>query len=168
VSGVYIALGSNLGNRRANMAMALRMLPPLVRVEAVSPLYQSPPQPPSPPPPYFNAVCRVVTGLDPRPLLHHLKSIERLIGRLDAERWAPRPIDLDLVLYGDEVIDEEELVVPHPRLAERDFVLRPLLDLDHDLTEPGSGLRLADLYDNTSSAGLTLVGSPGWPSTPSL
>jgi 2-amino-4-hydroxy-6-hydroxymethyldihydropteridine diphosphokinase len=159
---IYVALGSNLGNRQANLAMALRMFEPLARVEAVSALYESPPQPPAPPPPYLNAACRVVTGLAPDALLRHLKRIEHLIGRRGTQRWAPRPIDLDIALYDGQVLDGEELTVPHPRLTDRAFVLRPLLDLDPDLTHPATGERLADVLSRVGRDGLVEVAPEGW------
>jgi 2-amino-4-hydroxy-6-hydroxymethyldihydropteridine diphosphokinase len=161
---VYIALGSNLGNRQANMAMALRMLAPLARVDAVSPLYESPPQPPAPPPPYLNAAARIVTGLSPDALLRHLKQIEHLIGRRSRERWAPRPIDLDIALYADLVLDTPDLKIPHPRLAERAFVLRPLLDIAPDLVDPGTGKPLAVSLVDVAQAGFVLVGDRRWAS----
>src|SRR5690606_2345692 len=124
---------ANLGDRRANLVAALDRLPPLVRVEAVSALYESPPQPPAPPPAYLNAAIRVQTGLEPEDLLAYLKQVERDLGRRPSARWAPRPIDLDIALYDDRIVDTEALQIPHPRLPERNFVLRPLLDLDPDL-----------------------------------
>lgn len=159
---IYVALGSNLGNRRANLVMALRMFEPLARVEAVSALYESPPQAPAPPPPYLNAACRIVTGLTPDALLRHLKRIEHQIGRRDTKRWAPRPIDLDIAIYDDQVLDEPELTVPHPRMTDRAFVLRPLLDLDAELTHPSSGERLADLITRVGSVNLIEVAASGW------
>ncbi|HEU0073075.1 MAG TPA: 2-amino-4-hydroxy-6-hydroxymethyldihydropteridine diphosphokinase [Dehalococcoidia bacterium] len=162
---IYVALGSNLGNRQANLAMALRMLEPLARVEAVSALYESPPQPPAPPPAYLNAACRIVTGLSPDSLLRHLKRIEHSIGRRDTQRWAPRPIDLDIALYHDQVIADGDLTVPHPRLTERAFVLRPLLDLDPELSHPASGARLTDVLTRLGSDGLVQVAAAGWHET---
>ena len=159
---IYVALGSNLGNRRANLAMALRMFEPLARIEAVSPLYESPPQPPAPPPPYLNAACRIATGLTPEALLSYLKRIERLIGRREAGRWAPRPVDLDIAIYDDQVLDDADLTIPHPRLTDRAFVLRPLLDLDPELAHPASGLRLADVLSRVGSDGLVEVEPAGW------
>jgi len=159
---VYVALGSNLGNRQANLAMALRMFEPLARVEAVSALYESPPQPPAPPPPYLNAACRVVTGLAPDALLRHLKRIEHQIGRRGTQRWAPRPIDLDIALYDGQVLDGDELTVPHPRLTDRAFVLRPLLDLEPELTHPATGERLADVLLRVGRDGLVEVAGAGW------
>jgi len=142
MSGIYIGLGSNLGNRRRNLARALELLPPQAVVEAVSPVYESKPQPPAPLPVYYNAVCRVRTALRPDALLRHLKGIERLMGRRPSEHWAPRVIDLDLILYNDEQVESADLTVPHPRMLERAFVLQPLLDLDPLLQHPGTGLRL--------------------------
>jgi 2-amino-4-hydroxy-6-hydroxymethyldihydropteridine diphosphokinase len=159
---IYIALGANLGDRRANLASALRALEPEVQVEAVSALYESPPQPPAPPPAYLNAACRVNTDLAPRALLAYLKGIERALGRVSAERWAPRPIDLDIALYDDRTIDEGDLVIPHPRLLQRAFVLRPLLDIDPELTYPGSGERLSDALAGVGDGGLVEVARAGW------
>jgi 2-amino-4-hydroxy-6-hydroxymethyldihydropteridine diphosphokinase len=158
--GIFLSLGSNLGNRAANIAMALRMLAPLVRVEGVSRLYESAPADGSDQPLYYNAAARVVTGLGPDLLLAHLKHVERLIGRRPSPRWSPRPIDIDIVLFDDVVLRGEELSIPHPRLAERSFVLRPLLDLDPGLTLPGSGQRLAEL--RAASEPLTVVAEGEW------
>jgi 2-amino-4-hydroxy-6-hydroxymethyldihydropteridine diphosphokinase len=159
---VYIGLGSNLGNRRANMAMALRMLAPLVRVEVVSPLYESAPQPRADQPNFLNAAARVITGLTPQLLLRHLLTIERDIGRRPSPRWSPRPIDLDIVLFDDQVLDGPELEVPHARMLERAFVLRPLLDIDPDLTHPLSKQRLDVLLPSTDAANLRKVAEVGW------
>ncbi|HEX5141551.1 MAG TPA: 2-amino-4-hydroxy-6-hydroxymethyldihydropteridine diphosphokinase [Dehalococcoidia bacterium] len=156
-------MGSNLGDRRANMVRALEMLPPMVLVEAVSSLYESPPQPPAPPPSYYNAAVRVTTNLAPEALLRHLKRIESDLGRREArERWAPRPIDLDIALYDDLVLETEMLTIPHPRILERAFVLRPLLDLDADLLHPVTAERLDVLLQALGDDGLALVEGPGW------
>ena len=134
MTGIYIALGSNLGDRRANLMRALELMPPQVEVEAVSPIYESQPQAPAPPPAYYNAVCGVRTSLRPEALLAYLKQIEAQMGRRPStEHWAPRVIDLDLLLYNGEQIDTPELTVPHPRMKERAFVLVPLSDLGLDL-----------------------------------
>jgi 2-amino-4-hydroxy-6-hydroxymethyldihydropteridine diphosphokinase len=159
---IYVALGSNLGNRQANLAMALRMFEPLARVEAVSALYESPPQAPAPPPAYLNAACRIVTGLAPELLLRHVKRMEYLLGRRKTERWAPRPIDLDIALYNDQVIEAGDLLIPHPRLVERAFVLQPLMDLDAELKQPTTGERLADILGRIGKDGLVEVAPAGW------
>jgi 2-amino-4-hydroxy-6-hydroxymethyldihydropteridine diphosphokinase len=163
MAGIYLALGSNLGNRRSNLALALRMLEPLVRVEAVSALYESPPQPPAPPPPYLNCACRVVTGLSPLLLLRHVKRIEQAIGRRSTEPWAPRPIDIDIVLFNDERLETEELTIPHPRLAERPFVIQPLLDLDIDLVDHRTGEKMAKIGTRTVKE-IRRVDGPDWAS----
>ena len=106
---VYLGLGSNLGDRQRNLAVALRRLEPLVRVEAVSSLYETDPVGPRDQPPFLNAVCRGVTGLPPRGLLRHVQEVEHEIGRRLGPRWGPRPIDIDLLLYGDALVDETDL-----------------------------------------------------------
>jgi 2-amino-4-hydroxy-6-hydroxymethyldihydropteridine diphosphokinase len=156
---VYIALGANLGDRRATMAEALRMLSPEATVEAVSSLYESEPQPPAPPPSYYNAAARITTTLAPHDLLRHLKAIERSLGRTDTTHWAPRPIDLDIALYDDLVLDDADLVIPHPRLHERAFVLQPLLDLDPALVHPRLGVTLASLVQDGD---LAKIAEAGW------
>src|SRR2546425_9325206 len=126
---VYIALGSNTGNREANLRMALRGMTRMSRVKAVSALYESDPVGPEQPP-YYNAVCRVETGLEPASLLRFLKGLEHEIGRRPGgSRWGPRPIDLDILLYEERVLEAEDLVIPHERLAERAFVLVPLAEI---------------------------------------
>jgi 2-amino-4-hydroxy-6-hydroxymethyldihydropteridine diphosphokinase len=161
---IYIALGANLGDRRANLIAALEAMAPLVHVEAVSALYESPPQPPAPPPSYYNAAARVTTELEPEALLHYLKQIEHDHGRRPSVRWAPRPIDLDIALYDNRVFESESLTIPHPRLTERNFVLRPLLDLDADLVHPVTGERLEALLGRVGEEGLVEVEGPQWAS----
>jgi 2-amino-4-hydroxy-6-hydroxymethyldihydropteridine diphosphokinase len=151
MSGIYLALGSNLGNRAANMALALRMLGPLVRVEAVSRLYRSAPADGSDQPDYYNAACKVVTGLGPDLLLAHCKRVEHMIGRRRAPRWSARPIDIDIALFNEVTLESEALTVPHARLGERAFVLRPLLDIDAGLTHPRTGARLSELAHSLAS-----------------
>ena len=160
---IYVALGANLGDRRANLARALRLLPPEATVEAVSALYESTPQPPAPPPNYLNAACRIATRLSPEALLRYVKQIEHDIGRRPGPHWAPRLIDLDIVLYDGLVLDTETLVIPHPRLVERNFVLQPLLDLDPDLTHPVTGQRLDALLVQVGMTGLRRIAEAGWP-----
>ena len=162
MSGIYLAIGSNLGNRQANLALSLRMLAPLVGVEALSPLYESQPQEPAPPPDYLNAACRVTTGLPPDLLLRHLKRIEKAIGRHSQERWMPRPIDLDIVIYNDTIIGTNELTLPHPRLREREFVLQPPLDLEPDLLFPSTAEPLETLLSQLKTGGLRQIAGSDW------
>jgi 2-amino-4-hydroxy-6-hydroxymethyldihydropteridine diphosphokinase len=95
-------------------------------------------------------------------LLAYLKGIERALGRVSAERWAPRPIDLDIALYDDRRVEADDLLIPHPRLLQRAFVLRPLLDLDPELTYPGSGERLSDALARVGDEALVEVAPAGW------
>src|SRR3990170_2494206 len=116
---VYVALGANIGNRAANLRTALRGMTRMARVEAVSSLYETEPQGP-PQPGSYNAACRIETGLEPAPLLRFLQSLEQEIGRRPGgPRWGPRPIDLDIILYEERVVEEEAPAIPHSRLAER-------------------------------------------------
>jgi len=168
---IYIGLGANLGNRAANLGMALRYLSPLAVVEEVSSLYETTPVgPPSASswerqPNFYNAVCRISSGLAPLALLRYLKSIEFEIGRRPDGSWAPRPIDLDFLLYGEDVVAVDGLALPHPRLAERAFVLAPLAEIAPELRHPVSGKSMAELLaalDEDDRAGVWLAESPGW------
>jgi 2-amino-4-hydroxy-6-hydroxymethyldihydropteridine diphosphokinase len=159
----YIGLGANLGNREANLSAALRALLRMGRVEAVSALYETAPAGgPEGQPPYYNAACAFATGLEPRPLLRFLQTVEREIGRRPDARWAPRPIDLDILLYADAVVDEPDLVVPHPRLAERAFALAPLADIAPDAVHPLLGKTVAELAAAGETEGVRQVAAAGW------
>ena len=135
----YIGLGSNLDDPVGQLLRAidaLRALPES-RLTAVSPLYQSRPMGPADQPDYVNAVVMLDTRLEPLELLDALQAIEQQQGRVrTGERWGPRTLDLDLLLYGAEVIDHSRLVVPHPGMKARLFVLQPLADLSPELILP--------------------------------
>ncbi|HYE98178.1 MAG TPA: 2-amino-4-hydroxy-6-hydroxymethyldihydropteridine diphosphokinase [Planctomycetota bacterium] len=129
----YIGLGSNLGDRRAALDGALALLEPL----RVSRIVETAPWGKTDQPPFLNAVAEIRTDLEPRPLLDRLLDLERRFGRRRDVRWGPRTLDLDLLLYGDRRVSEEGLDVPHPRLAERRFVLEGLAELCPDRPVPG-------------------------------
>jgi 2-amino-4-hydroxy-6-hydroxymethyldihydropteridine diphosphokinase len=142
VTRAYVGLGSNLGDRERMLWGAIHMLAfnPEVDVVAVSSIRETEPVGIADQPRFLNAAVAVETELGPRALLDLLLSIERELGRTrDGPRFGPRTIDLDLLLYGDEVVDEPGLTVPHPRLHERRFVLEPLAELDDELTVPEKG-----------------------------
>ena len=162
LSVVYLGLGSNLGNRRLNLAVALRRLEPLVRVEAVSSLYETDAVGRQEQPPFFNAACRGVTGLQPAGLLRHLKEVEHELGRRLGPRWGPRPIDIDLLLYDQAVIDEPDLRVPHPELSRRAFVLAPLAELAGDLRHPELGRTIGLLASEADASGVRRLADPAW------
>lgn len=143
----YVGLGSNLGDRRRHLECAARALrdTPGIEEAVLSPVYETDPVGP-PQPPYLNAVARVRTTLGPRQLLDRLLAIEREHGReRGATRNAPRPLDLDLLLYGDCCVRSPGLEIPHPRLHERGFVLEPLRDLAAGLRHPTLGETIEDL-----------------------
>ncbi|MFZ2859344.1 2-amino-4-hydroxy-6-hydroxymethyldihydropteridine diphosphokinase [Acidovorax sp.] len=130
---VWIGLGANLGDRQATLRTALTAVAglPGTRVQRISSLYRSAPVDAGGPD-YLNAVVQVETTLAPHALLVQLQAIEQAAGRERPYRNAPRTLDLDILLYGDQVIDTPTLTVPHPRMPERAFVLRPLAELAPD------------------------------------
>jgi 2-amino-4-hydroxy-6-hydroxymethyldihydropteridine diphosphokinase len=160
---VYLALGANIGNRQRNIELGLRWLAPAVRVTAVSSLYRSTalvlegaPAGPD----YVNCVCEAETELAPHDLLAHVKSIEHAIGRRPAERWSPRPIDIDILLYDDTIIDDPDLTIPHPRMLERNFVLVPLAEIAPTLTHPTAHRTITDLAAAIDSITLEPLAAP--------
>ena len=143
----YIGLGANLGRREETLDEALRLLGETdgLRIVARSELRETEPVGVVDQPLFLNGAAAVDTELSPRALLDALLAVERRLGRVrGGRRWSPRTIDLDLLLYGDQVLDEPGLRVPHPRLHERRFVLEPLAELDPGLVVPGSA-RVSDL-----------------------
>ena len=135
----FIAIGANLGDRPATIRAALLALGRTngVRVVRVSDFIENPAVGgPAGAPPFLNGAAELSTTLDPHALLAVLLEIERSLGRERRQKWAPRTIDLDLLLYGDEVIDTDNLKVPHPLMHERDFVLTPLAQIAGDVVHP--------------------------------
>jgi 2-amino-4-hydroxy-6-hydroxymethyldihydropteridine diphosphokinase len=146
VARAYVGLGANVGDRERNIRRALGHMDEEGWLLRVSTVRETDPVGVSDQPKFLNAVAELDTALGPRELLAGLLAIERDLSRdrTAERRWGPRKIDLDLLLYGDEEIDEPGLTVPHPRLAERRFVLEPLVELDPDLTLP-DGRPIRDL-----------------------
>jgi len=151
----YIGLGSNLENPLEQVMSALRELDQLPQSQLLlqSSLYQSAPMGPANQPDYINAVAALETRLSAHELLSALQGLELSHQRQRKERWGPRTLDLDLLLYGDQSINTERLVVPHPGLAERSFVLRPLFEIAPALVLPARQI-LADLLKACPEAGL--------------
>ena len=151
----YIALGSNLGNPVKQVTTAVAEIAALAtcRLVAQSHWYRTAPLGPGQQPDYTNGVVAVDTSLDPLALLHELQAIEQAHGRQRGERWGPRTLDLDLLLFGQETIATLSLVVPHPRLRERNFVLYPLADIAPGLVMP-NGISITSLLENTASGGI--------------
>ncbi len=156
---VYLGLGSNLGDPAANLDRALRQLTklPHSRLVTCSDYYRNPPLGPVPQPDYVNAVCRLDTHLQPLPLLRLLQALELNCGRVrDGTHWGPRILDVDILLYDDRIISEPELVIPHPGLTVRNFVLVPLLEIAPDLKVPGQGL-LSNLVRSVTAETLVRI-----------
>ncbi len=145
----YIGLGSNLGDRRAAIEAALARLRPL----RVSPLLETEPWGLPDQPRFLNAVAEIGTGLEPSALLALLQGVEHDLGRVRGERWGPRTIDLDLLLFGDRIVRSGTLIVPHPLLARRHFVLEGLAALCPDREVPGLGRTVRDLLEAHSLPG---------------
>jgi 2-amino-4-hydroxy-6-hydroxymethyldihydropteridine diphosphokinase len=147
VTRAYVGLGSNLGDREATIRRAAE----LIGTRRLSSIRETEPWGYEDQPRFLNAVAEVDTDEGPRALLGRLLAVERELGRTrEGPRWGPRTIDLDLLLYGDETVDEPGLAVPHPRLHERLFVLEPLSELDPTLEVPGKAM-VADLLAGLQS-----------------
>ena len=151
---VYLGLGSNLGDRRANLEKAVVALRshPEIRGVVTSTFIETPPA--GGPPgqrSYLNGAARLETDLEPQALLVELKRIERSLGRREGPRWGPRPIDLDIVLYGSTVLETADLVIPHPRFRERLFVLRPLSQIAPDARDPVTRMAVKNLLARLES-----------------
>lgn len=156
----YLGIGSNLDNPVAQVRLALKSLAavPDSRLLGQSSLYRSAPLGPLDQPQYINAVASIQTALDPLALLDAMQAIELTQGRVrTGERWGPRTLDLDILLYGDEIISTERLTVPHPGLQQRNFVLYPLQELAPQLVLPGLG-GLDMLLAACSADGLERIG----------
>lgn len=142
MDNVFIGLGSNLDNPLFQLQEAIEHLKKIkaLKLIAVSDFYSSPPMGPQDQPDYVNAVAKVTTELSAEKLLDELQKVENEQGRIRKERWGARTLDLDILLYGADVINSERLTVPHCGISERNFVLYPLLDLvDSDFIIPNSG-----------------------------
>ena len=157
-----LGLGGNIGDSRKLIAAAIKRLSANSRIEIedVSALYLTPPWGKTDQPPFLNAAARIETSLQPRALLNAILDVERDLGRERIERWGPRTIDIDILLFGTIGVDEPFLHIPHPRLTERAFALKPLIDVMPDAVVAGRSvkewLKLAD------STGMRRIAEPGW------
>lgn len=151
---IYLALGTNLGDRFTNLRKALRSLHPDVRPVAISRVYETPPWGFTGQPAFLNMAIQARTMLEPEALLEKLKRLEVELGREQTFRWGPRLIDLDILFYDDLVLDTPPLVIPHPRLHERGFVLVPLMDIAADLAHPLLGKTIRQLLAKIDATGI--------------
>jgi GTP cyclohydrolase-4 len=152
---VYLALGSNIGDRRGNLAAALQRLREVVAIEEVSSIYETEPVGYTAQPRFLNIVCKGKTWLQAMDLLKYAKEIESAIGRKPSFRNGPRPIDIDILFYDNLKLEQEQLTIPHPRMRERAFVLVPLSEIAPELVDPVSGKTAQDLLAAVSQEGVT-------------
>jgi 2-amino-4-hydroxy-6-hydroxymethyldihydropteridine diphosphokinase len=152
----FIGIGSNLEDPTAQCREAFRRLDsiPGIRVLRRSSLYRTAPVGPENQPFFINAVAEIRTDLPPRKLFEALKEIEGKMGRSEGPRWGPRVIDLDILLYGQQVVVEEGLIIPHPEMHRRRFVLEPLGELASYMVHPGFGISIRGLLDRMTDSGL--------------
>jgi GTP cyclohydrolase-4 len=154
---IYLGLGSNLGDRQSNILLALQKLRAQVAIDAVSSCYETEPVGYRDQPQFLNVVCSGTTSLEPYDLFRFVKGIEQVMGRQPTWRYGPRPIDIDILLYDDRVLEQPDLTIPHPRLAERAFVLVPLAEIAPSVAHPVLKLTAAELMQRVGQAGVIRV-----------
>jgi 2-amino-4-hydroxy-6-hydroxymethyldihydropteridine diphosphokinase len=159
---VVVGLGSNLGDRRATLAQAVRSLDELGSLTAISSLYETAPIGPAQPD-FLNAAVRLLTAHSPVALLQALLDLERRAGRERRERWGPRTLDLDILWIRALAVDEPGLTVPHAELVSRAFALLPLLDVAPDATDPRTGTAYRLIAGELASDGVKQLRSSSWP-----
>lgn len=148
---VFLGVGTNLGDRRANLAAARKAVAEFVQIQKSSRIYETTPWGVLDQPDFLNQVWEATTILTPPDLLHRLKKVEVELGREPSVRYGPRLIDIDILLYSNLMFKSAELVIPHPRICERAFVLAPLADLEPDLIIPGMEYTVSELLGRQTS-----------------
>ncbi len=159
---VYLGLGSNLGDREDNLRRAVSILSRRASLIALSSVYETEPWGYASQPAFFNMACLLETSLSPQGLLELAQGVERDLGRVPSFRYGPRAIDVDILLYGDEVIETPRLQVPHPRLWQRAFALTPLAEIAPGLAHPVLGASIVDLLEGVAVSdreGVVMLGS---------
>ncbi len=143
---VFLALGSNVGNRKENIEKAIELLGEKISNIKTAKIYKTKPVGVENQPEFLNTAIVGFTELEPEKLLEFTKSVEKKVGRVYRFRWGPREIDIDILFYEDLIIKTKELTIPHPRIQERDFVLKPLLDLEPDFVHPVLKKTIKEIY----------------------
>ena len=154
---VYLALGSNVGDPAGHIQQALNLLAAVLNDMRQAPTYISKAVGYTDQPDFLNTAVGGRTDSGPEDLLLAIKKIERQVGRRATFHWGPREIDIDIILYGDRVLDSQRLVIPHPSFRERDFVLMPLNDLDPSLVDPVSGQTVRQLLDKIGTPNRSII-----------
>lgn len=151
---IYLSLGSNLGDRQHNLSLAIQQLRQDVMIQHISSIYETEPVGYTDQPCFFNLVCSGKTQLSPQELLERAKAIERTLGRQPTIRNGPRSVDIDILLYDSLVSTETNLILPHPRMGERAFVLIPLVEISPTVIDPRSGYTAQELLQTISPDGV--------------
>ncbi len=154
---IFLALGANVGDKKEHIAKAIELLAENISNIKSAPLYESKAVGYTNQDNFVNTVISGDTDLEPKELLTFVKGIEQAIGRIYRFRWGPREIDIDIIFYGDSAYTDDTLEIPHPRMHERDFVLRPLCDLDHTVTHPVFKKTARELYDALPKSELAIL-----------
>jgi 2-amino-4-hydroxy-6-hydroxymethyldihydropteridine diphosphokinase len=154
---VYLSLGTNVGQRRQNLARAVAGLGEVMEITAVSPIYQTPPWGLTDQPDFLNLCLAATTSLTALDLLHFTRQLEIDLGRKKTVRWGPRLIDIDILFYDDKISYSDELTIPHPQIAQRAFVLVPLADIAPDLVHPETGQTVREMVTAVNTSGLVRV-----------
>jgi len=149
---VYLSLGSNIGDRFANLKQAVSSLPPQMTIKAKSKVYETQPWGYTEQDPFLNQAVKVTTYLEPEPLLKHIKRLEIALGRKETFQNGPRLIDIDILFYDDLIMDTPPLVIPHPHLHERGFVLMPLMDIAPDFLHPLKKMSIREMTESSNTA----------------
>jgi len=155
---VYLSLGTNLGNRAANLKEAISSLPPQMNVKAKSKVYETPPWGYTDQDNFLNQVVKAATYLEPEKLLKHIKRLEVAMGRKASFRYGPRLIDIDILFYDDVVLETSSLTIPHPDLHERGFVLLPMMDIAPDFVHPLKKKSIRELVGFCDMGGIKQFG----------
>lgn len=164
MSLVYLGLGSNLDDRYVNLQRAIANLQEHFTITAISPVYATEPWGETDQPPFLNVCVAAVTDEPPHSVLRIIKSIEAGLGRQPSRRWGPRLIDIDILFYDRLVLAEEELIIPHPRMAERAFVLAPLADIIPTFRHPQTGETIEEMLERVDVKGVERLFEMQFPS----
>jgi 2-amino-4-hydroxy-6-hydroxymethyldihydropteridine diphosphokinase len=157
---VFLGVGTNLGDRKANLAAAQAAVSEFAIIQKTSRVYETAPWGMTDQPDFLNQVWEVTTALPPLELLRRLKAVETVLGRKPSARYGPRLIDIDILLYSNLLFRSADLVIPHPRISERAFVLAPLADLEPDLILPGMKHTVAELLGRHDTKKIKPVDKP--------
>ena len=154
---IFLGLGSNLGDRLKNLESAIDAVRPHIAVTRRSSVYETPPWGYAAQNNFYNVAVEAETELSPSELIRELKTVEQRLGRTLSFKYGPREIDIDILLYGQTSVTEADLTIPHPRLAERAFILVPLAELAPDLKVPGFNRTVTELLQSLNTSGITQV-----------